>query len=174
MRSFIQVPKLKELDSRPLKVLYSRAKPEVFLEKSYIFRADSQIKQVVLILSGKVCSYKKDDGESGVSPQKLSAEYLGEELLNLVFTSKALSPSDYPISPKHIKAVTKVEAFVLTMKDLREVWSMFEGHLNDSGMRNWAKSVLQRGVKRQRLLKAIERFRDGRPQSPRQQLGAAN
>ncbi|KAI4383164.1 hypothetical protein MLD38_009037 [Melastoma candidum] len=163
----LKVPQLRNLDIRPQMALCRRAKPEVFQEKGYIFQADSQIKQVILILCGEVCSYKKDDGESGVPPQKISAEYLGEELLDRM-PSKTSTPMDFPISHKHIKAVTKVEAFVLTVRDLREVWSQFEGHLYDSNIRNWAESVLRKGLRRRRLVKRMEMLvQEARANNPR-------
>ncbi|KAI4330943.1 hypothetical protein MLD38_029179 [Melastoma candidum] len=149
-----KVPRFSKLDILPRKALCIRAKPEIYPKNSYILCADSQIKQVILIVSGEACSYRKEDGESGVSPQKLPVEYLGDEILDLDFSSKTLP--EFPVAPRHIKAVTKVEAFVLGVKDLRQIWSEYRGRLDESEMTNWAQTIFGKGVKRRRLSRLIK------------------
>ncbi|KAI4330947.1 hypothetical protein MLD38_029183 [Melastoma candidum] len=149
-----KVPRFSKLDILPRKALCIRAKPEIYPKNSYILCADSQIKQVILIVSGEACSYKKEDGESGVSPQKLPVEYLGDEILDLDFSSKTLP--EFPVALRHIKAVTKMEAFVLGVKDLRQIWSEYRGRLDESEMTNWAQTIFGKGVKRWRLSRLIK------------------
>ncbi|KAI4324996.1 hypothetical protein MLD38_030433 [Melastoma candidum] len=147
----LKVSLFSKLNTLPLKALCSCAKPQIFPKNGYILRADSPIKQVILIVCGKACSYKKEDGESGVSPETLPVEYFGDEILNLDFYSKTLTK--FPLAPRHIKAVTKVEAFVIGVKDLRQVWSDYKGRLHEDEMRNWARMILRKGVRQRSLTK---------------------
>lgn len=172
------MPLFKDLDGRPLKALCRRAIPEVYSHRDpknpYILKAEEPIKKVILIVNGEMCSYKKEDGTDGVPPQKHSVEYLGDEILSRDMTPKSSSSSKIRTSPIHIKAVTKVEAFTLTAKDWRDVYSEFEGHLYASEMRTWADSVLVKKLKERRVVKKIEKFyQDSRNNRLTRQQGAS-
>ncbi|TQD68534.1 hypothetical protein C1H46_021809 [Malus baccata] len=95
------------------------------IQNSFVFRTGDPVDCMVFIIRGTMCTYASSDSQvgQGISSTAIKplgkCHFYGEELLYRAsdcFT-------ELPVSSKHVKSLTKVEAFVLMAKDLEAVIS---------------------------------------------------
>ncbi|XP_048443026.1 cyclic nucleotide-gated ion channel 1-like isoform X2 [Pyrus x bretschneideri] len=116
---------LKHMDEYVLTLLCNYLKPMTYNENSFVFRAGDPLDCMVFIIEGTMWTYASSDSQvgRGISSMAIKrlgkCQFYGEELLDRAsdcFT-------ELPVSSKHVKSQTKVEAFVLMAKDLETVVS---------------------------------------------------
>nr|XP_028944464.1 cyclic nucleotide-gated ion channel 1-like [Malus domestica] len=116
---------LKYMDEYVLTLLCNYLKPMTYNENSFVFRTGDPLDCMVFIIEGTMWTYAASDSQvgQGISSTAINrlgkCHFYGEELLDRAsdwFT-------ELPVSSKHVKSLTKVEAFVLMAKDLEAVIS---------------------------------------------------
>ncbi|CAN6564740.1 unnamed protein product [Malus baccata var. baccata] len=116
---------LKYMDEYVLTLLCNYLKPMTYNENSFVFRMGDPLDCMVFIIDGTMWTYAASDSQvgQGISSTAIKrlgkCHFYGEELLDRAsdwFT-------ELPVSSKHVKSLTKVEAFVLMAKDLEAVIS---------------------------------------------------
>ncbi|KAM1780989.1 hypothetical protein ACFX11_042260 [Malus domestica] len=153
MKTLRTVDKLKDMNERVLTLICDCLKPVTYGENSFIFR--DPLDCIVFIIDGTMWTYGSSDSKVGQRFSSMSIErfvkghFYGKELFD--------RSSDYftelPVSSKHVKSLTKVEAFVLMAKDLETLVSRFP--------LQWAKkgSQEERDIAASMLAKAFRRGR---------------
>ncbi|RXH95244.1 hypothetical protein DVH24_024928 [Malus domestica] len=141
------------MNERVFTLICDCLKPVTYGENSFIFR--DPLDCIVFIIDGTMWTYGSSDSKVGQRFSSMSIERLvkghfyGKELFD--------RSSDYftelPVSSKHVKSLTKVEAFVLMAKDLETLVSRFP--------LQWAKkgSQEERDIAASMLAKAFRRGR---------------
>ncbi|XP_068329907.1 cyclic nucleotide-gated ion channel 1-like [Pyrus communis] len=123
MDTLRKVKVLKHMDEYVLTLLCNYLKPMTYNKNSFVFRAGDPLDCMVFIIEGTMWTYASSDSQVGQGISSMSikrlgkCQFYGEELLDRAsdcFT-------ELPISSKHVKSQTKVEAFVLMAKDLETV-----------------------------------------------------
>ncbi|CAB4292084.1 unnamed protein product [Prunus armeniaca] len=132
MDAFKTVPMLENMSKKVLEMMCEYLKPVMYNENSFPFRMGDPLDRMLFIIDGTMWTYSDGGGdEAAASPPNISTllvatlgkgEIYGEELLSWA------SPSitQLPISTKHLKSQTKVEAFALMAKDLATIVSRYE------------------------------------------------
>ncbi|KAL6292029.1 hypothetical protein ACE6H2_000171 [Prunus campanulata] len=133
MDAFKTVPMLENMSKKVLEMMCEYLKPVLYNENSFPFRMGDPLDRMLFIIDGTMWTYSGGGGdEAAASPSNVSTllvakplgkgEIYGEELLSWA------SPSitQLPISTKHLKSQTKVEAFALMAKDLATIVSRYE------------------------------------------------
>ncbi|VVA20942.1 PREDICTED: cyclic [Prunus dulcis] len=133
MDAFKTVPMLENMSKKVLEMMCEYLKPVMYNENSFPFRMGDPLDRMLFIIDGTMWTYSGGGGdEAATSPSNISTllvakplgkgEIYGEELLSWA------SPSitQLPISTKHLKSQTKVEAFALMAKDLATIVSRYE------------------------------------------------
>ncbi|PQQ11122.1 cyclic nucleotide-gated ion channel 1-like [Prunus yedoensis var. nudiflora] len=133
MDAFKTVPMLENMSKKVLEMMCEYLKPVMYNENSFPFRMGDPLDRMLFIIDGTMWTYSGGGGdEAAASPSNVSTllvakplgkgEIYGEELLSWA------SPSitQLPISTKHLKSQTKVEAFALMAKDLATIVSRYE------------------------------------------------
>ncbi|KAM2031100.1 hypothetical protein FF2_041650 [Malus domestica] len=125
MKTLRTVYKLKDMNERVLTLMCDCLKPVTYRENSFIFRVGDPLDCIVFVIDGTMWTYGSSDSKVGQRFSSMAIERLekghfyGKELFD--------GPSDYftelPVSSKHVKSLTKVEAFVLMAKDLETLVS---------------------------------------------------
>ncbi|XP_068329909.1 cyclic nucleotide-gated ion channel 1-like [Pyrus communis] len=116
---------LKHMDEYVLTLLCNYLKPMTYNENSFVFRAGDPLDCMVFIIEGTMWTYASSDSQvgRGISSMAIKrlgkCQFYGEELLDQASDCFA----ELPVSSKHVKSQTKVEAFVLMAKDLETVVS---------------------------------------------------
>ncbi|KAM1126956.1 hypothetical protein COP2_043349 [Malus domestica] len=124
MKTLRTVKTLKDMNEKVSMLMCDYLKPVTYSENSFVFRKGDPLDWVLFIMEGTMWTYTSSDGQAGngisMAIKRLGkGNFYGEELLNRApdcFT-------ELPVSSKHLKSVTKVEAFVLTAKDLETIVS---------------------------------------------------
>ena len=103
-------------------------KPATYIENSFVFRTGDPLDCMLFIIEGTMWTYTSSDSHAGQGISSMAikllreGDFYGEELLN--WASNCFT--EVPVSSKHVKSRTKVEAFVLMAKDLATVVSRCE------------------------------------------------
>ncbi|TQE04651.1 hypothetical protein C1H46_009734 [Malus baccata] len=123
----VEIPKLKDMDEKVLTMICDYLKPATYVENSFVFRTGDPLDCMLLIIEGTMWTYESSDSHAGQGISSMAikplrkGDFYGEELLNCAshcFT-------EVPVSSKHVKSQTKVEAFLLMAKDLETVLDKF-------------------------------------------------
>ncbi|KAM1070346.1 hypothetical protein ACFX1X_002187 [Malus domestica] len=127
MKTLKKIKKLQHMDEKVLTLMCGYLKPVTYIENSIIFRMGDLLDSMLIIIEGTVWTYASTDSQAGQGISLMDTEPLGkghcygEELLDCAsdcFTK-------LPVSSKHVKCHTKIEAFVLLAKDLETVVSRY-------------------------------------------------
>ncbi|KAM2730878.1 hypothetical protein FF1_002166 [Malus domestica] len=125
MKTLQKVKTLEDMDVKVLTFICNYLKPVRYTENSFVFRMGDPLDCMLFIIEGTVWTYGSTDSQAGQGISSMDTkplgkgDFYGEELLDCAshrFTK-------LPVSSKHVKTQTKVEAFVLMAKDLETVVS---------------------------------------------------
>ena len=103
-------------------------KPKYYNDDSYIL-CEGEPLMMLFITQGNVCCFKTSNGENSTridsDAQDIGkGELWGKQLLEWGFNRSSSHTKSAPISTKTIKTHSKVEAFVLTANDLKNLFPM--------------------------------------------------
>ncbi|XP_068328406.1 cyclic nucleotide-gated ion channel 1-like [Pyrus communis] len=122
------VKKPKYMDEYMLTLMCEYLKSVTYIENTFVFRTGDPLDCMLFIIKGTMWTYTSSDSQVGQGISSMATKHLGkghfygEELLDWASDSFA----KVPVSSKHVKTQTKVEAFVLMAKDLATVVSRCE------------------------------------------------
>ncbi|CAN6705922.1 unnamed protein product [Malus baccata var. baccata] len=123
----VQIPMLKDMNEKMLKMICKNLKPATYIENSFVFRTGDPLDCMLLIIEGTMWTYESSDSHAGQGISSMAikpltkGDFYGEELLD--WASDRFT--EVPVSSKHVKSQTKVEAFLLMAKDLEAVLDHF-------------------------------------------------
>ncbi|KAI9160118.1 hypothetical protein LWI28_005226 [Acer negundo] len=125
-----KVERFRRLSDTSLLHLCYCIKPVVYAELTCIVREGDSIDKMLFVLHGKLWNFSSAaSSTNNVSPRDRRKEILkdgdfwGEELVDWVQDESSYSSSNKLISHTTIKALTKVEAFVLRIDDLKKLFN---------------------------------------------------
>ncbi|CAN6564743.1 unnamed protein product [Malus baccata var. baccata] len=124
IKTLKEIPMLKDMDEKVLKMMCDYLKPATYSENSFIFRTGDPLDCMLLIIEGTMWTYASSDSHAGQGISSMGikplrkGDFYGEELLDW-----ASDFTKVPVSSKHVKCHTKVKAFVLMAEDLGTVVS---------------------------------------------------
>ncbi|PQM32645.1 cyclic nucleotide-gated ion channel 1-like [Prunus yedoensis var. nudiflora] len=95
-------------------------KPKIFQENSQIFEAGRPLHSMIYIVSGYVRISDPREAPSQIETLE-KGTFVGEQLLEWATRTKTFT--DQPDSEKTVRCPTKVEAFVLSVEDLKTLAS---------------------------------------------------
>lgn len=127
-----QVPMLKDMDDRGLRLLCNYLKPVTYTEKTIAFQMGEPLDSMLFLMEGILLIYKTSNAITTPSTISGSLEnigdvYGGEQLLRWASPSDMpVSYANLPICSENVKCLSQVEGFVLTAKDLKTVVSMYK------------------------------------------------
>ncbi|TXG71157.1 hypothetical protein EZV62_006092 [Acer yangbiense] len=170
-----KVERFRRWNDASLLHLCDRIKPMVYAELTCIVREGDPIDEMLFVLHGKLWNSSAASSTNNVSPRDRRKEILkdgdfwGEELVNRIqdessfssLSSKTLISLHLKkkklISHTTIKALTKVEAFVLSIDDLKKLF-------NEKAkiLQSW----FRRRKKRQRWMELLTAIKSNREQTP--------
>ncbi|KAB2623869.1 cyclic nucleotide-gated ion channel 1-like [Pyrus ussuriensis x Pyrus communis] len=119
IKTLKEIPMLKDMDEEVLKMMCDYLKPATYVKNSFVFRTGDPLDCMLLIIEGTMWTYTSSDSHAGqvISSMAIKAlrkgDFYGEELLDC-----ASDFTQVPVSSKHVKSHTKVEALVLMAEDL--------------------------------------------------------
>ncbi|XP_068316264.1 cyclic nucleotide-gated ion channel 1-like [Pyrus communis] len=122
------VNKLKDMNEKVLTLMCDYLKPVTYIENNFVFRMGDPLDCMLFIVEGTTWAYTSSDSQAGSRTSSMDIEplgkgqFYGEELLD--WASDTFTK--LPVSSKHVKSQTKVEAFVLMAKDLETVVSRYK------------------------------------------------
>ncbi|XP_011093039.2 LOW QUALITY PROTEIN: cyclic nucleotide-gated ion channel 1-like [Sesamum indicum] len=121
-----RVPLFERVDEQLLDVMYSRLKPVLYVENSYIFRQGDPVDEMLFIMKGSILSMSTNGGTTGFfnSFHLTAGDFCGEELLTWALEDN--SSSSLPVSTRTVRAYRDVDCFCLTPDDLKYVMSQFK------------------------------------------------
>ncbi|XP_050156358.1 cyclic nucleotide-gated ion channel 1-like [Malus sylvestris] len=126
MGTLRKVNKLKDMNQKVLTLICDYLKPVTYSENTFVFRMGDPLDCMLFIIKGTMWTYaSSSDSHAGQGISSMSIKSLGkgnfygEELLD--WASNCFT--EVPVSSKHVKTRTKVEAFVLMSQDLETVVS---------------------------------------------------
>ncbi|KAL2251825.1 UNVERIFIED_CONTAM: Cyclic nucleotide-gated ion channel 1 [Sesamum indicum] len=116
-----EVPLFERVDEQLLDVMYSRLKPVLYVENSYIFRQGDPVDEMLFIMKGSILSMSTNGGTTGFfnSFHLTAGDFCGEELLTWALEDN--SSSSLPVSTRTVRAYRDVDCFCLTPDDLKYV-----------------------------------------------------
>ncbi|KAK0595696.1 hypothetical protein LWI29_009138 [Acer saccharum] len=125
------VERFRRLSDTSLLHLCDCVKPVVYTGRTRIVREGDQFNEMLFVLHGKVCNFSSAASSTNNVPSLdrrkeflKDGDFWGEELLNWVQDeSSSSSSSNKLISQTTIQALTKVEAFVLRIDDLKNLYN---------------------------------------------------
>ncbi|PRQ56605.1 putative potassium channel, voltage-dependent, EAG/ELK/ERG [Rosa chinensis] len=139
-----KVPMLQTKDVKMLKEICEHLQPVHYPEDICIIGEGERLSKMIFITNGTVQTYKTN-GEGGRIGSKFLEKgdfYGSKELLN--WASKLSSFDDLPISTRMVKPIMKVEAFVLSAEDLKNVVRKFWWHFTkDKDLTEFSEPVLE-------------------------------
>ncbi|KAK1550843.1 hypothetical protein Q3G72_025786 [Acer saccharum] len=125
-----KVERFRRLSDTSLLHLCDCVKPVVYAERTRIVREGDPINEMLFVLHGKLWNFSSSaSSTNNVPPLDRRKEFLkdgdfwGEELVNWVQDESSSSSSNKLISQTTIQALTKVEAFVLRVDDLKNLYN---------------------------------------------------
>ena len=110
------MPVLQNMNKRLLDAICEHLKPVLYIEHSFIFRKEDPLDEMLFITRGKVLAYSSSTCSEGANSLE-KGDFYGEELLD--WAAKTETFEDLPLSDKTVRCSTKVEAFALTVDDLK-------------------------------------------------------
>ncbi|KAC2610345.1 hypothetical protein FH972_027183 [Carpinus fangiana] len=115
-------------DQNLLEPICESLKPKYYNEDSYILQEGEPL-MMLFITQGSVCCFKTSRGDNSMGTDSDTqyiekGEIWGEELLEWGFNRSSAHKKSVPISTKTVKTTSKVEAFALTAKDLKNLVPM--------------------------------------------------
>ncbi|KAE8650815.1 cyclic nucleotide-gated ion channel 1 isoform X2 [Cucumis sativus] len=158
LRAIKSVSMFQNTDEKFLDAVCSYLKPRLYIERNFIVREGEPLDEMIFIIHGKLWIYSnssRSDEISGSSESLTKGDFFGEDLLKWVLKDPLLTT--VPMSTKTVSTHTKVEAFVLTANDLKNVvskfWWLISRELrNDPNLKErwaaWAAVVLQAAWRR--------------------------
>ncbi|PQQ03808.1 cyclic nucleotide-gated ion channel 4-like [Prunus yedoensis var. nudiflora] len=116
------VKELQHIDDWSLRRICDYLKPKIFKENEMVVEAGQPLNAMLIIIAGSMQAYQpiKVAGEacSSTSFETLDkGMFVGEQLLD--WAAKTKTFNDQPVSFKTIRCSKKVEAFALTVVDLK-------------------------------------------------------
>ncbi|KAM1183938.1 hypothetical protein ACFX19_002229 [Malus domestica] len=123
MKTLKNVKMLKDMDEKVLRLMCDYLKPRTYIENSFVFRKGDPLDCMLFIIEGTMWTYASSDSQAGKGISSMATkplgkgQFYGEELLDWASDNF----TELPVSSKHVKSQTKVEAFVLMAKDLENV-----------------------------------------------------
>ncbi|TQE04648.1 hypothetical protein C1H46_009731 [Malus baccata] len=132
------VKMLKGMDERVLMLICDYLMPVTYGANNFIFRMGDPLDFMLFIIDGTMWSYASSDSQAGNGTSSMATEplgkgqFYGEELLEWALDGF----TKVPVSSKHVKSQTKVEAFVLMAKDLQTVVSRVKQHWDYHNCKN--------------------------------------
>ncbi|KAL0908102.1 hypothetical protein M5K25_022573 [Dendrobium thyrsiflorum] len=120
-----RVPIFEKMDDQLMDAMCDRLKPALYTKESCIIREGDPVDEMFFIMRGKLLSVTTNGGRTGFfnSEYLKAGDFCGEELLT--WALDPLSSSSLPISTRTVKALSEVEAFVLSSDDLKFVATQF-------------------------------------------------
>ncbi|XP_068328487.1 cyclic nucleotide-gated ion channel 1-like [Pyrus communis] len=125
-----KIPMLKDMDEKVWKKMCEYLKPATYIENSFVFRTGDPLDCMLFVIKGTLWTYASSDSHAGQGISSMAikllreGDFYGEELLD--WASDCFT--EVPVSSKHVKSRTKVEAFVLMAEDLATVVSLLRPH----------------------------------------------
>lgn len=153
-----QVPLFDQMDERTVDAICERLKPVICTPGTCLVREEDQTNEMLFIMRGRLDSYTTGGGRSGFLNQCEigPGDFCGEELLTW-----SLDPRPkviIPLSTRTVTAISEVEAFALTSKDLKFVATQFRKlhskklrhtfRVHSHQWRTWAACFIQAAWKR--------------------------
>ncbi|XP_061999233.1 cyclic nucleotide-gated ion channel 1-like, partial [Rosa rugosa] len=124
-----KVPLFEDMDEKVLNAICAHLKPVIYAEDSYILQEGEPLEKMLFITQGTAWSYTTiSETSTGYSNTKClgKGDLYGEELLSWALKSTPFS--ELPISTRIVRSQTKVEAFAIRAKDLKNVIAKFWWH----------------------------------------------
>ncbi|KAI3522972.1 hypothetical protein L1887_01024 [Cichorium endivia] len=159
-----RVPLFDQMDERTVDAICERLKPVICTPGTCLVREEDPTKEMLFIMRGRLDSYTTGGGRSGFLNQCEigPGDFCGEELLTWSLDPR---PSVIiPLSTRTVTAITEVEAFALTSKDLKFVARQFRKlhskklrhtfRVHSHQWRTWAACFIQAAWKRYQRRKA--------------------
>ncbi|KAM1183929.1 hypothetical protein ACFX19_002220 [Malus domestica] len=121
METLKKAKKLQDKGDKELKWIFDHLKPVKYRENSFVFRMGDPLDCMLFIFRGTIWTYTSSDSQAGQGISSMATKSLGkghvygEELLDCASNNF----TELPVSSKHVKSQTQVEAFVLMAKDLK-------------------------------------------------------
>ncbi|CAL9016950.1 unnamed protein product [Prunus brigantina] len=117
-----KVKELQNMNDRSLKTICAHLKPKIFKENEMVIEAGQPFNAMLIIIAGSMQAYQpiRDAREASPSTSFETLEkgiFVGEELLGWAAITKTFN--DQPVSFKTIRCSKNVEAFALTVDDLK-------------------------------------------------------
>ncbi|XP_034197923.1 probable cyclic nucleotide-gated ion channel 5 isoform X2 [Prunus dulcis] len=116
------VKELRTINDQALGKICQYLKPKMFEENAQVFEAGQPLNAMLYIITGSMQAYMpiRAAGEACPSTSFETLEkgmFVGEQLLD--WAAKTKTFYDQPVSFKTVRCVEKVEAFALTVNDLK-------------------------------------------------------
>ncbi|XP_071728409.1 protein CNGC15b-like [Rutidosis leptorrhynchoides] len=165
-----RVPLFDQMDERTVDAICERLKPVIATHGTCLIREGDPTNEMLFIMRGHLDSYTTGGGRSGFFNQCEigPGDFCGEELLTW-----ALDPRPkviIPSSTRTVTAITEVEAFALTSKDLKFVATQFRKlhskklrhtfRVHSHQWRTWAACFIQAAWSRYKRRKDVEILKD--------------
>ncbi|XP_008225852.2 PREDICTED: cyclic nucleotide-gated ion channel 1-like [Prunus mume] len=120
--SFLGVKELQHMNDEALEMICNYLKPKIFKENEMVVEAGHPLNAMLIIIAGFMQAYLpiRDVGDAHPSTSFETLDkgmFVGEQLLDWAAKTKTLG--DQPVSFKTIRCSKKVEAFALTVDDLK-------------------------------------------------------
>ncbi|XP_008225854.1 PREDICTED: probable cyclic nucleotide-gated ion channel 10 [Prunus mume] len=122
METLKKVKELQNMNDQALGTICDYLKPKMFEENTQVVEAGQPLNTMLIIISGSMQAYQpiRDAGDARPSTSFKTLEkgmFFGEQLLDWAAKTKTLD--DQPVSYKTVRCYKKVEAFALTVDDLK-------------------------------------------------------
>ncbi|XP_016648923.1 PREDICTED: cyclic nucleotide-gated ion channel 4-like [Prunus mume] len=125
-----RVKELQHMNDVALRMIGGCLKPKIFKENEMVIEAGQPLNVMLIIIAGSMLAYKPIRVTTEVSPSTSfetldKGMFVGEQLLD--WAGKTKTFDDQPVSFKTIRCSKKVEAFALTVDDLKTL--VLSGHI---------------------------------------------
>ncbi|CAL9016949.1 unnamed protein product [Prunus brigantina] len=124
METLKKVKELQYMDNQALETICDYLKPQMFKENELVVEAGHPLNTMLIIISGSMQAYlPRDAGDAGPSTSFETllekGMLVGEQLLD--WAAKTKTFDDQPASSKTVRCYKNVEAFALTVDDLKKL-----------------------------------------------------
>ncbi|KAG7994679.1 hypothetical protein I3843_01G070700 [Carya illinoinensis] len=120
-----KVPMFEKMGQQLWDPLVDRLKPVLYTQCSYIVREGDPVDEMLFIMRGKLFTLTTIGGTPGCffSSYLKAGDFCGEEIFT--WSLYPQSSAKFPISTRTVRALTEVQAYTLTLEDLRTLVSSF-------------------------------------------------